>query len=720
MLLNAALNNLRFHIIPVIVFTGILLFLYAALLPPTKLSTHIFGGDSLINAYLINWVQHTMWSNPAELYNTPIFVPQKTAGAFSSVNIFLGAITSPLRLFGNGALSYNLAMYVAVWLSGMTMYGTAFWLTQHRRAAVLAALIFSCNGDMFWHFAGHPNIISPIFLPPLLGITIAYWQKPNWALALTGCFLLIGQFLCDWYLGFIAILCMGPVLGLKVLASLKSDWRHHVLSAVFILGTLVIIHGMSAPYREVSERFGNTRLFQEHIMNSAEVLTGYVLPSHHENRNETWIASKISTLPKSARTENSQYLGLIGMMFSLVLIIHFVNQLRLKREESASIVVPIFLCGMLGFLFSLGPYLWVGNTLHNIKLPWAYVYDLAVPLRFMRAVSRFSVCVYLAAALFSALAVQRISVFNSVIHWKRFAVFTAILMIYVLDQRPIAGPGLVHYSAARENILSNSGFNSIAGIPLTDNRFLMDGAQTFPTTISGYFGGAINSHFVAVDNFMRNFPDEKSLGLLAATGMQGAAVYDQAMISKARQNAALTEQAEADGMVLFKLNVEAISPEAIQQATRFLESLSEKPGFSIAQEKPVLDPMKSIPLKLQYPVQIIYHSPWSWEKAVVVEVEPQPVETIKMLWLHQSLTCVGTDFVPVKVYFITQEDPTWNEEKSIEVFTKPNSLEWVFVDWRNQQEKRPTEHVTTLRLDLSAAPYLGQRLVLEEAFLVLE
>lgn len=491
-------GRVMLHWVPLLLMTAAIVLLYWPLLPLTKIASHLIDGDALHNAYLMNWGQKTLWTDPLHYYDAPMLYPQKTAAAFSSINLFLAFITGPLYFLGKPVFAYNAAMYTAVWLCGFSMYCSAFALTGNRRAALVAALLYCCNGDLQFHFNGHPNVVSPIFIPPLILISIRFALAPKFIHAPLFSLFLILQFLCDWYLGFIALIGVGVPLAAAFLLKSKVHSRELSVFLILFFLTMAFIYSLSAPFREVGDRVGSIRGLGSHINYSAS-LQGYFFPSYVQGMNKSVVSTVFGSLlsPTDYRDGDSQF---YGWTLYLLLACAFGGlwwKQKLKPADWSPVVLYLGFVAITGFLFSMGPYFWLGNRLTKIPLPELLLFEFVPPLRFMRDTSRYAVLVVAALALLAALTLSASSWWNHGITKRRFLFSALLIGALLLEFRPATSPQFHAFNKEpyywlEEDYLwagPTQKLERVASIPLNNQLFLLQTTGEFPVTCSSYAGG---------------------------------------------------------------------------------------------------------------------------------------------------------------------------------------------------------------------------------------
>lgn len=715
-------THIKHHALPLTLLVSVLFFIYWPVLPLNIIATKTHYGDAMINCYLINWFQYGLWMHPFSAFDAPLFYPQETSGAFSSINLFLCLITGPLQLLHNPVFAYNAAIYLAVILSGFSMYACTYLLFKNRKASLVAGILFSCNSDMIWHFFGHPNIISPIFIPPIIYLAVRLFQEPRSLYAVLFCACLYGQFWCGPYLGFISLIGLTPVM----LIVLALRFRSHPKPLLVLIGTgiftLFMVFLLTGPFREVNSRLGSSRSINEMIMNSAELNFGYLLPAFVEKRNETFFGSLLGESTPYNRAVNSQYFGL-SVYVAVFLHVAIMLGLSLKQRRLKLPAYSLFFIILLfmGFLFSFGPYLWWKNELTQIKLPMWYVYEYISPLRFLREVSRFAVLVVAGLGFLIALAISQWSWVNERQAAVRWGVLGAMLLGLIVEFRPIASPAFASIDMRPYALIAtHPEINRMASVPPTNYTFLIQSTATFPQTPSGYKGGVYNHHYETLEPVLGDFSSNKATALYGALGVEAVFVNGAANLEIARSKPEL-EPLSPDPNApfgLFRLLPDRIDPAALAEAKTFLASVPEFPPFDIVPDAELQKSPYSFPIEVGGRQELYYNSVSLSANAGQVPIYNIPINRINSLMMRMSLSGFGVDYVDSKIYYKTDREPEFSEDKSITVHLPPdNQLHWAKFDFHPQHSKFGNHNLTGIRFQFSATPYPGQEAVVESIYL---
>ena len=119
--------------------------------PGTSIGQH---GDSYFSVWRLAWVAHQLRADPWHLFDSNIFHPNRDTLAYSDAMLLPGTMLAPLFWVGvNPVAIYNLALFTAFTLSGVTGFVLARYLTDDAAAAIAAGVIFAFAPYRFAHYA---------------------------------------------------------------------------------------------------------------------------------------------------------------------------------------------------------------------------------------------------------------------------------------------------------------------------------------------------------------------------------------------------------------------------------------------------------------------------------------------------------------------------------------------------------------------------------------
>ena len=212
--------------------------------------------DSLLNTWIISWVQTQLLSHPLQLFNGNVFYPFRNTLSFSE-HMFPQAIFSlPLRwLSGNPVLVNNFILLFSYFLNAFAMFLFIRFLIGSDLAAIACGIVFAFNSYMLSHVA-HIQLLSSGLIP----LSFLYFhryledQQPKNAVLFSVFFTLQGLACIYYGLFFLTILILIIPLGLFLFS---QPIRSSSLVKLFLplIGSAVVLLAFSLPYLSFMRTF---------------------------------------------------------------------------------------------------------------------------------------------------------------------------------------------------------------------------------------------------------------------------------------------------------------------------------------------------------------------------------------------------------------------------------------------------------------------------------
>ena len=403
----------------------------------THLGTGFLHGvdsdDAFQEAWVVSWVQHALLTNPASLYNAPIFYPTKTALAYIDSMLPVAILLLPVRLVtDNAAVIYNIAVISSFPLSAICMYAWANHLVHDNRGAFLAGLIYAYCPYRLRHIE-HLNMLSAECIPlTLLCFDVARKRGGKLAWLGFGLSLVLGAVTSLYYAAFalVGLAFYAIVLRLRgqlrILPGMLRDMWPFLL-------TLPLFVAVLWPYISIANTSTGPRRLQDMVFFAADVHD--LLHTGPQNLLLGWSDGLWRLSPLDTR----QYL-FPGFVATCLAALACRRGRPAERHgprdvpDSSSSARTLVIVAALLAILSLGPYLKLFGTftfgsLGKIPLPYLAFYDLLPPLRGMRDVGRYGqvAMAFLAAA--SALGLGRLLAGRRPATSRRIFVATVCLLV---------------------------------------------------------------------------------------------------------------------------------------------------------------------------------------------------------------------------------------------------------------------------------------------------
>jgi hypothetical protein len=412
-------------------------------------------GDPLLNAWIVDWVCHSLTHAPLSLFDGPMYWPARLSIAFSENMVGIALVVLPFHLAGLDAIAvYNIALLVGFAFSGYGAWVLCRVVTGNGVAALVGGVVYAFGSFKIAHVQ-HLQIVWSGWLPLMLAALFLYWRRPTWKYAalLGGAFLMNGLTNIHWLL-------FGGFALVVTIAFWREGWRKLFVSlAVASLLLLPVL----IPYQLVASEYGARRTSFEARLGSAapghwlvgssrNLLYGRFFANWRTDERELFpglvalalcvlsvrrgFASRSREGQAEARPTLSMDLAIAvlavittyvaikgriqigevsfagadvpGMLLIVVLLVRFGPWLRatlsgFSREElTAGLWVAIGFLGSLGWYFFLHPFL----------------FRVITPFRATRTPARWAVIAYVGIALLAAVGASR---FRRVAAWGLLA-----------------------------------------------------------------------------------------------------------------------------------------------------------------------------------------------------------------------------------------------------------------------------------------------------------
>jgi hypothetical protein len=232
------------------------------------------NGDTMLNEWIIAWVQHQLATHPLALFQGNIFYPARDTLAFSEPLIVPAIVGAPARAAGGSpVLVHNLVLLAGLMLSTLGMYALVYEWTRDRSAALLAGSVFAFNAHTLTRLA-HVQAMHAYALPLAL---LAADRILTGGRGRNVIWLAVWMTAAAYTSGHFAIFSF-TVIAIAILVRF-TEWRH---APVVTLGRFAAAAGLSAvaivplwwPYRRAAAEQGMVRTL-DHVREFSATLWSY-------------------------------------------------------------------------------------------------------------------------------------------------------------------------------------------------------------------------------------------------------------------------------------------------------------------------------------------------------------------------------------------------------------------------------------------------------------
>jgi hypothetical protein len=226
--------------------------------------------DGRWSVWVVSWVAHALTTDPINVYRANIFYPHDNALAFSEANLVAGALGIPAWLLTRNPMTTHNSVFVfAFVLSFVATYYLVRYLTEDRRAAAIAGVLYAYCPYVFGHFP-HIQLVMIGGLPVCLLAFHRFVDLASTRRAITlGLTMWLMGLACAYY-GLFAggIVALGSIT-LAIAERRLFDWHYWkgiAIAAVICVGLTIPFF---LPYRNVLEDVGFSRTLTEAYRYSA-------------------------------------------------------------------------------------------------------------------------------------------------------------------------------------------------------------------------------------------------------------------------------------------------------------------------------------------------------------------------------------------------------------------------------------------------------------------
>lgn len=349
-----------------------------------------------VDAAMFTWlwdVMPTALMEGANPYRTDlVFHPVGTDLAMTTSAPLLALTTWPVRAALGPEAQINVLQLVAMFTAGIATYLLAHRVCGHRGAAFVAGVGYALLPARFVHMEGSLNLIFTGVLPA--GILVFLWfvDAPSWrrAVALGGA---CGSvFLIDPQLALLLALGLGvlAIVHRRKMPGAVPELIGSLVVAVVVAAPLMVPMALAMAQGKVAEAPSTAST----IRDSSSPLSWVVPPLER-----LWMGQYLPSVDRmTAAWEGVAYTGLA--LLALAIAAPALVDVGRRRGWVAVALV--------GFVLSLGPYLFVRNTSLDVPLPF-FAVRLVPGLDAMRVPARFGLLGAVAVVVLAALSLAHLA-----------------------------------------------------------------------------------------------------------------------------------------------------------------------------------------------------------------------------------------------------------------------------------------------------------------------
>jgi len=487
-------------------------------------------GDPVFSIWRLSWIAHQLPRDPLHLFAANIFHPEALALARSDALLLPGLVAAPFLWLGvPAALVYNVLVLASFVLAGTCMFLFVRSVSGQAPAAVVAGVAFAFYPFRFEHY-NHLELLPAFWMPLALWALHRTLARGRVRDGLFTGAAIAGQYLSGMYFGIFLTTVMVPVA-----AVLAIGWRRVRASAAPLLAgaalTGALVAPTAVPYLQARSTAGE-RTLREAASYSATP-RDYLTADH---RRVVW--GGIMRPPGGSPPERALFPGFFIVALALA-----------AAWPRLSVVRLAWLAGLaLAFDLSLGS--------HGIA--YGVFYEWVLPFRGLRVPARASMLVGLMLAGLAGMGAARLMARARppAARWVLAATLGALILAEsyapaALDDIPRPHPIYAALAGLPPGVL--------AELPPIDEenedrrQLVMECARMFASTfhwqhlVNGYSGSFPDAYW-AFSRGMKTFPDERSLAMLRALGVDRVILHQRDFPAPETYRTLIAELARRPGL----------------------------------------------------------------------------------------------------------------------------------------------------------------------------
>lgn len=529
------------------------------------------AGDELLIAWIHNWVNYALTTNPTSLFDANTFFPYHNTLAYSDLFITSSLLSFiPLKIIGQPIAAFNFTFISSLMLLGFSVYLLSYYLTRNFFASLFAGVLIIFSPAVLDKKV-HLQILAVEWVP-LAILFFIHFLKSNRTkfLAISLLFFLLqtyNSFMPGYFIVFFITIYLAQLFFIKRLTFLKLFLRKNILLFLVSISLLVPI---IIPYYKVSYEFNASRDIKDSIHFALQ-------PEDFINGNEHTrlqiVLNRIDSIehiPANAETKPG-YLGFAMTILSFFAFIYFA-----KKIKKNSVLINSFLyTALLGLLLSLGPFLHLARfTIHRpfpIPLPYLLFYYILPGFAGFRNSGRFEmlfiICICILIAHFLNTVEKKFGNQTKILSY--ILIFSAVIAEFNFPMKFIKIPTTNEFPKIYDWIdqtPKNSSFILIPAYtwnsPNASLEILREyySTKSFRKMVNGYSGFTPPPWKKFIEDIGQNFPQNSSLDKIRERGVTYVVVEKNILLNgdmtleELNNNSKVELIKQIDNYYVFKFN----------------------------------------------------------------------------------------------------------------------------------------------------------------------
>lgn len=384
--------------------------------------------DNHLFIYFLSWSNHAMLTNPTQLFHATIFYPEKYSYLYGE-HVFAQSLMSlPIyALTKNPTLGYNIVLLSTFILLAFGTYCLAKYYTGNRYAAFLAGIIFAFSTIRTYQI-GHIQMLSIQWLPFVVLYFHKLFDNPGYKNTVILAIFFSLQVLSSWFLA--VMLAFVTISLLFYMFLVKKIINSRVIKHLFLFAVISLT--ITGPFIYSTFMLGRTNELQftlESKRYNSAILGAYFIPPYYTSHSPYFgqFLSRFIPIPNIPKG-NCEWVTFLGYI-PLLLLGFSILQFKKMNRNKKHVLLFYYVLGGIALLLSLGPYLRIGYSLLDIKLPVYFLKDFIL-FKPLRAFARFSFIVLFSMSIIIAIALSKTLHNIKKTPWK--LIFISVLTVLIL------------------------------------------------------------------------------------------------------------------------------------------------------------------------------------------------------------------------------------------------------------------------------------------------
>ncbi len=552
------------YIIAIFIFTLSAIYITYPLAP--HIADRVTGfGDELVISWIQNWVIHSLFTDPLNIFNANIYYPYNNTLAFSDPFILTGIMAIPIKFITGEAISvFNFTLISSLLLLGFSIFTLIYYLTKNYLLSVFCGLLINFSPAVL-DYSVHVQVLAVWSVPLSTLFFLRFLETAKTRFLAVSLIILLIQIYNSVLPGYFIVFSFCVILLFYFSKKSASYNRFINLKNILTIALFAFaIIPIGNAYFSVSKEFNYVRDIRDAV--------------HFAFQPEDFLFPGVRTklhgflyeaIPSNKFSQNNEFKpGYLGLIFSALVILAILYIIKNFKRISIDIKT-FFTISMLGFILSLGPVLHLGRqTIHEpfmIPLPYALFYYIIPGFQGLRNSGRWNMLFMIAVVIVIGLILNKL--LSRLSLKKQIIIYASLLFLVISELSPIT---LYPVTQKKDFPPVYSWLNTtprdtvIIELPIynwNNERFTgreiwrqYYGTEHFRRTSNGYTGFSPPPWQKFVTRTTLNFPDNKTLNELKSMGINIIIVHKKEFDAISKSNIFADQKTRPGSEVVTLLN----------------------------------------------------------------------------------------------------------------------------------------------------------------------